>query len=180
MNNKRRMLIVFTGASFLGGCGFRLRGAPEFAFSSIVLKVPDHSPVGVELRRQLEGSGKLKVLSPALPAASNGAPTAVPHPPSDQHVVFELLQEVREKSVVGMNATGQVREFQLRSRARFRLRDSAGRDLIPETELEQHRDVSFNEGAVLGKEAEESLLYRDMQTELVRQLMRRLGAIRAI
>ena len=47
--------------------------------------------------------------------------------------------------------------FQLRSRVRFRVRSAAGRDLVPETELEQHRDISFNESAVLAKEAEESL-----------------------
>jgi LPS-assembly lipoprotein len=33
---------------------------------------------------------------------------------------------------------------------------------------------------VLSKEAEESLLYRDMQTDIVQQLMRRLAAIKAL
>jgi LPS-assembly lipoprotein len=33
---------------------------------------------------------------------------------------------------------------------------------------------------VLSKEAEENLLYRDMQTDIVQQLMRRLAAIRTL
>jgi Rare lipoprotein B len=95
-------------------------------------------------------------------------------------VVFELLQELREKVVVGLNASGQVREFQLRERISFRLRTPAGRVLIPPTDLLQERDISFNEAAVLAKEAEESLLYRDMQTDLVQQVMRRLAALKAL
>jgi LPS-assembly lipoprotein len=81
---------------------------------------------------------------------------------------------------VGLNATGQVREFQLRSRVRFRLRTPQGRELIPETELLQQRDISFSEAAALAKEAEEALLYRDMQSDLVQQLMRRLAALKAL
>ncbi|HEY8360157.1 MAG TPA: LPS assembly lipoprotein LptE, partial [Ramlibacter sp.] len=86
----------------------------------------------------------------------------------------------REKVVVGLSATGQVREFQLRTRLRFRVRSAQGRELIPETELLQQRDISFNEAAVLAKESEEALLYRDMQADIVQQLMRRLAALRGV
>jgi LPS-assembly lipoprotein len=103
-----------------------------------------------------------------------------PANPASAQVILDILAEQREKVVVGLNASGQVREFQLRSRVRFRLRTPQGRELIPETMLEQTRDVSFNEAAVLAKEAEEGLLYRDMQTDLVRQLMRRLAAVKSI
>ena len=44
-------------------------------------------------------------------------------------VVLDILSENREKVVVGLNASGQVREFQLRSKVSFRLRtppDSGG------------------------------------------------------
>ena len=95
-------------------------------------------------------------------------------------VTLDILLEQREKVVVGLSASGQVREFQLRTRLRFRLRSAGGRDLIPDTELLQQRDISFNESSVLSKESEENLLYRDMQTDLVQQLMRRLAAIKAV
>ena len=75
---------------------------------------------------------------------------------------------------------GQVREFQLRIRLKFKVRTPQGKELIAETELLQQRDISFNESAVLAKEQEEALLYRDMQTDLVQQLMRRLAAIKAL
>lgn len=151
----------------LAGCGFQLRQAPDFVFDSIVINAPTNSPVAGELRRSLGSDGKVRVL-PVGTQAGQG------------RVVLELPVELREKVVVGMNASGQVREFQLRSRIRFKLRTPQGKELIPETELLQQRDISFNESAVLAKEAEESLLYRDMQTDIVQQLMRRLAAIKSL
>ena len=41
------------------------------------------------------------------------------------------------------------------------------------------RDISFNDAEVLAKEAEEALLYRDMQLDAVQQLVRRLQAARS-
>ncbi len=60
----------------------------------------------------------------------------------------------------------------------MRLFTPDGVDLIPETELRQQRDVSYNESQALAKESEEALLYRDMQSDLVQQLMRRLAVVR--
>jgi LPS-assembly lipoprotein len=80
--------------------------------------------------------------------------------------------------VVGVNASGQVREFQLRIRVKFRMRTPQGRDLINETEISQQRDISFSESAVLSKEAEEGLLYRDMQSDIVQQLLRRIASVK--
>ncbi|MDB5954634.1 LPS assembly lipoprotein LptE, partial [Ramlibacter sp.] len=112
--------------------------------------------------------------------ADAAASAAAALPGAGNRVIFDLISELREKIVVGLNSTGQVTEFQLRSRIHFRLRTPGGKELIPDTELLQQRDISFNEGAVLSKEAEEGLLYRDMQSDLVQQLLRRLAAIRTL
>ena len=175
---KRRDLFALGGSALLAGCGFQLRKAPDFAFNAIVLNAPDSSPLAAELRRSLQSDGKVQVLGTGALATAAGGAASGPAAAAAGQVIFDLLQEQREKVVVGLNSTGQVTEFQLRSRVRFRVRSAAGRDLVPETELEQHRDISFNESAVLAKEAEESLLYRDMQSDMVQQLMRRLAAIR--
>jgi LPS-assembly lipoprotein len=99
-------------------------------------------------------------------------------PLKNADVIIDILQEVREKTVVGVNSSGQVREFQLRLRVRFRVRTPDGEELVPDTEILQKRDLSFNETASLAKEAEEGLLYRDMQSDLVQQLLRRLAAVK--
>ena len=158
----RRAFLLAGGAALLAGCGFQLRKPPEFAFRTIA--VPGTSGVATQLRRQLSATPNAEVLPDAARA----------------DVVLDILSEQQEKVVVGLNASGQVREFQLRHRVLFRLRTPQGRELIPATELQQQRDVSFNESAVLAKEAEEGLLYREMQADLVQQLMRRLAAVRTI
>ncbi len=164
---QRRLLFAPAAALALGACGFQLRGAPELAFSSLFVNVAESSALGTELKRNLGSLGALQLVgAPALPA--------------DAQAVLDILSEQREKTVVGVNATGQVREFQLRVRVHFRLRTPQGKELIPDTELLQQRDISFNESAVLAKEAEERLMYRDMQSDIVQQLVRRLAAVRAL
>lgn len=162
---RRRLFAAVPAALVVAACGFELRRAPEFAFKTIA--VPSTTSVATELRRTLASAGTVQVL-----------PTTAK--PEEAQVILDVLSENREKVVVGINASGQVREFQLRTRLRFRLRTPQGRELIPDTELLQQRDVSFNESAVLAKEAEEGLLYRDMQTDLVQQLMRRIGAVKTL
>jgi LPS-assembly lipoprotein len=162
----QRRLFTLMAAAALAACGFQLRQAPTFAFNTIYVAAPGSSPIGQELKRTIAASDQVKVLPDAQ------ATTA--------QVVLDLLDERREKVVVGLNASGQVREFQLRERIRFRLRTPGGKELIEPTELLQQRDISFNESAVLSKEAEENLLYREMQTDLVQQLMRRLAAVKAL
>jgi len=165
VHRRRLLLLAFPAA--LAGCGFRLRGTPSFAFSTIVLNGPENSALLNELRQTIAAGGNVRV----LPAGT---------PPDQAQVVLELLTDQREKVVVGLSASGQVREFQLRTRVRFRLRTPQGKELIPETELLQQRDISYTESAALSKEAEENLLYRDMQSDLVQQLMRRLAAIKSL
>jgi LPS-assembly lipoprotein len=164
--NRKSFLGVVGAAALLAGCGFQLRQAPHFAFSSIYIGGAANSPLGNELKRMIGSGGNVVVVDAARLDSAQ--------------VVLDLLGDQREKVVVGLNASGQVREFQLRTRVKFKLRTPQGKELIAETELLQQRDISFNESAALAKEAEENLLYRDMQTDIVQQLMRRLAAVKTL
>ena len=90
---------------------------------------------------------------------------------------IEAAQEEKGLLMVYTGA-GKVREYQLVQSLRFQLLDRAGKALIPPTGLSARREYTFDDSQVLGKEQEEALLYRDMQNDLVQQLMRRLGAAR--
>jgi LPS-assembly lipoprotein len=92
--------------------------------------------------------------------------------------ILDILSEERQQVAVGVNALGQVRELQLRLRVRFRLRTPQGVEWIEPVELFQQRDLSFAETAALSKEIEQGILYRDMQTDIVQQIMRRLSAVK--
>jgi len=63
-------------------------------------------------------------------------------------------------------------------RIRFRVLDKDALELIEPTDLLARRDITFNESDLLAKESEEGLLYRDMQNDLVRQMVSRLAGIR--
>ena len=164
---RRALLAAAVSTVALAGCGFELRKAPDFAFRSIYIGSVDNSSLGNELKRSMASGGTVTV----LPESAK---------PDTAQVILDVLVDQREKVVEGLSASGQVREFQLRTRFKFKLRTPQGKELIPETELLQQRDISFNETAVLAKEAEEGLLYRDMQTDIVQQLMRRLAALKSL
>lgn len=157
----RRRWLVGCGAVLLVGCGFELRRAPVMPFTSIaLLGFAPRSPLARELREQL--SAQARVVETATQA----------------QVVLRALAEAREKVVVASTSASQVREVQLRLRVRFRIDSGTGRDLSPEAELLLVRDLSTNETQALAKEQEEAQLYRDMQADIVAQLLRRLSAVR--
>jgi LPS-assembly lipoprotein len=159
----RRNALAAFAAAVVSACGFRPRGAVALPFSSLGHGFAESSLLGRDVQRSLQGNGA------AVFAGADRSKGAVQ---------LDVLIDQREKSVASLNASGQVREFQLRLRLKFRLRTKEGRDLIEDTELLATRDISFNETAVLAKEAEEQLLYRDMQSDVVQQLLRRLAAVK--
>ena len=163
--SRRSVGMALIAAGLLGGCGFKLRGAQSFVFTSIAILPKPGGAVAQELRRSFGDA--VQVLSTDAPVAQ-------------AQVVLDVLGEQREKTVVGVNASGQVREFQLRIRVRFRLGTPQGKELIAEDEILQQRDISYNESAALAKETEEALLYRDMQTDIVQQILRRLAAVKRL
>ncbi len=147
----------------LTGCGFKLRGAQNFAFNTLAVMPNPGGPLALELRRSFGAA--VHVLSPEEPL-------------TQAQVVLDILQEQREKIVVGVNSSGQVREYQLRVRVKFSVRTPLGKELAPPAEVLLQRDISFNESVALAKEAEEVLLYRDMQTDAVQQVLRQLAMVR--
>lgn len=156
-------LLLLVGV-MLSACGFQLRGSGgqfNMPFHSIYLAFPETSPLGTELKRNLRGGDTVVVTEPAKAEAQ-----------------FDVLAENRGKSILSLNSQGRVREYLLTYTLSFRVRDAKGGELLGPTEISLKRSISFNESQVLAKESEEALLYRDMQTDLVQQILRRLAAIK--
>jgi len=154
------VLLALLAAAALGACGFALRGTQQLPFASIALNFPPNSPLGIELARNIRTGTGTQIVTDASAAAAT----------------FDLLGETRDRQVLTLNAQGRAIEYSLRDRLRFRLRDAQGREVIEPTELLVQRDIAFNDSQRLSKESEEALLYRDMQTDLVQQLLRRIAA----
>ena len=160
----RRRALAVLGALPLpaAGCGFQLRGARPLPFDTIYLGMYEYSELAAAIRRQIRA----------------GSTTQVVARQEDAAVRLEVLADAKEKSILALNTQGRVREYQLRQRFSFRLVDKNGQEVIAPNEILLRRDLAFDDSQVLAKEQEEILLYRDMQTDLVQQLMRRLSSAR--
>jgi LPS-assembly lipoprotein len=88
------------------------------------------------------------------------------------------MGETRDREVLAVNAEGRAREFTLRLIVRFRVVAPDGTELLAPTVLAARRDISINDADILAREQEEGLLYRDMQSDLVRQMVNRIAAIK--
>jgi LPS-assembly lipoprotein len=154
-----KRLLLFVVVLGLAGCGFQLRGTADLPFSSLYLPGATGG-IALDLKRNIQAGTNAKVVDD----------------PKQADAVMQFTQEVREKEILSLTGAGRVREFRLRYRVGFRVHDGKGADYVPQNTLELTRDVTFNDAEVLAKEAEEQLLYRDMQTDMVQQIMRRLAA----
>lgn len=158
-SSERRALVLLGGLA-LSGCGFQLRQPARVSFSSIALVgFARRSQLAEELKRQLVQ--QVKVIEAA----------------DKVDVVLQALDDVREKSVVASTSSAQVRDLQLRLKFNFRARTPGGRELIPRAELLVQRDLSYSETFALAKEHEEAELFREMQSDVVAQVLRRLASI---
>ena len=155
---RNALAIAFTLA--LAACGFQLRGTATLPFDTLYMPPTTTAGVALDLKRNIQ----------------SGTRTTVVDDPKKADAMLEFTQEAREKHILSLAANGRVREFQIRYRVGFRVHDGKGGEFVPTSTLQLTRDVTFNDSEVLAKDAEELLLYRDMQIDMVQQIMRRLAA----
>lgn len=157
-------LLVGAAITALSGCGFHLRGSLAIPFETLHVAVPEHNEFGTNLKRAIRAQGS----------------TRLSDTPQGAQAILTPTGEAREKTILSLNSAGRVREFQLRYRYSFRVHDREGRDLTEPATVILTRDMSFDDAAVLAKEQEEGLLWRDMENDLVQQILRRLANARVL
>jgi len=150
-------LLPILALALLAGCGFQLRGTASLPFETVYL--PSSGGIGLDLRRGIQA----------------GTRTVVVDDPKQAQALLEFLQEVRHKEILSLSGGGRVREFRLFYRVAFRVHDGKGGEYLPASTLQLARDFTFNDAEILAKETEEQLLYREMQADMVRQILHRLS-----
>ncbi|MGH8690932.1 MAG: LPS assembly lipoprotein LptE [Burkholderiales bacterium] len=159
MNDLRRKISLTPFFLLAAGCGFQLRGTAEVPFKTLYLPGAV-SGIALDLKRNIQAGTGARVVDD----------------PKAADAVLLFTEETRQREILSLTGTGRVREFQLRYRVGWRLHDGKGADYVPQNTIQLTRDVTFNDADILAKEAEEQLLYRDMQADMVQQIMRRLAA----
>jgi LPS-assembly lipoprotein len=151
--------IAVATAVALSGCGFQLRGNPAVGLKT--LYVPGGG-VAQEIRRTLVAG-----------------PTRVVNTPAGAEAMLRIITEARDKTVHTITGTGRVYEFELRLGVRFEL-VVPGREIpvIAPTEIVARRLITYSEAAPTAKEAEELLLFKDMQAELADRILRQVAVAR--
>jgi LPS-assembly lipoprotein len=146
----------------LSACGFQLRGDPEVGLRKLYISAVGPSAVLIDIRRTLATG-----------------PTRLVTTPVEAEAQLRILYEAREKSVFTITGAGRVFEFQLKLIVRYELL-VPGREepVIRPTEIETRRLITYSESAPTAKEAEEQLLFKDMQLDLTRQILRHVAAMK--
>lgn len=157
------LALLASAALAVAGCGFHLRGQAQLPFET--LYIPGASPLVIELKRNLTAVSKTRLVNS----------------PAEAQAVLGFTQELRDKVILSFNTAGRVQEYQLRYRVGFRLSDpKSGQVYLPTNEILLTREVTYNDAQVLAKETEETLLYRDMQSDMVQQMLRRMVTAKSV
>ncbi len=150
--------LALSGA--LAGCGFHLRGEAHYPFETLYLNSPAAQPLTLELRHSLEGGGSARVVDSAANAQA----------------ILDVTSVENNKQILSLSSGGKVAEYLLTTRVIFRVRDAAGNDWLPLSELLVRRTYTYNDSEALAKEVQEQRLWREMQDDAVAQMVRRLQA----
>ena len=144
----------------LFACGFHLRGEAHYAFVTLFLNPTPALPLTTELKRSLEGIGSAKLVASAASAEA----------------VLEVNSVEDSKQILSLSGGGKVAEYLLTKRVLFRVHDNDGKDWLPTAEVLVRRSYTYSDTEALAKEAQEQRLWREMQTDSVQQIVRRLQA----
>ena len=158
------MIVILLASSLLSACGFHLRGQGEFVmpFQSLYIQsANDYTPFISELKRALQAAG-----------------VQLADSPDKAQLTLHIVSESMGKQILSLSAAGRVREYQLRFGVSFRAFDTMQQEWLPAGEIALLRNMSYDDTQILAKEQEEALLYRNMYSDAVQQMLRRLNRAR--
>ena len=155
-----RSLIIFLCVAMLSACGFQLRGSYNLPWETLHIGLPENSELYYQIKRGIEVGSQTKVTTDAKQASAS----------------LVILRNDQAKSILSLSGKGLVREFQLTRTLAYRIQDAQGKELLPMSQIVLQRDMTFDDERIFAKEAEELSIWREMQQDLVQQLLRRLAA----
>jgi LPS-assembly lipoprotein len=159
---KRSTLGIFGAAvlSSITACGFRLKGAVDLPYKSLAI-TGNPSP---QLRADIQT------------AVLTGTAVKVAINPRDAELLLEIVNETTNQEILAYNANGQISAYRLTVRVIFRAFDTAGNEVVPESEIYITRDLDFSVSTVLANDAQIQGFLGLMRRDLAIQILRRVAA----
>ena len=158
----RRWLAV-AAVLFLGACGFQLRGSYTLPFDTLYINLPETNELRTMLARSI----------------SAGTSVTLAAQPRNAQATLVVVSDASTKNILALSAAGRAREFRLQRTFTFRVVNPAGLEWLKESQIVVYRDMTYSDDQVLSKGFEETLLWRDIQSDLTRQVLRRLSVAKA-
>lgn len=153
-------LVVIVLIAVLGGCGFQLRSWDvASSLESAYLTSNPRNAFEAPLRRAMRQAGIADA-----PSASEAA------------VVVNLLDDRRDRRSVSVSSQARAAEYEVSVAVRYSVTDGQGNELVPEQWLERQRVFRVDRDNIVGSSEEQALLEREMETDLVQQIVRSLSA----
>jgi LPS-assembly lipoprotein len=168
LGRKATVVLASIALATLAACGFQLRGAATYPFTSVQVQTPVTAALG--------GAS-----APVVPDVIEGLTRSgiqVKEKIEDADFSVRFLQVTFDKRVLSLSGSGRAREFELEYRIRYEFVDARQKLWGEPGEITVRRDFSYSETQALAKEAEERQLIRDMQIDGAIQILRRLQAVR--
>lgn len=154
-----RRLLVIVLVTLLAGCGFQLRGSYTLPWDTLYIGLPEFDALRAEIKRNVEASTRTKIVSD----------------PKDAQASLIVVRNDNLRNILSLSAKGYVREIQLTRAFAYRLQDAKGKQIAMPGQILLQRDMTYDDELLLAKGSEETIIQRDMQTDLVQQLLRRLS-----
>lgn len=161
MSVRAATLMVLLLSLLLGGCGFHLRGQTAFVlpFQTLYVKSPNNYASFInDLKRAIEVNG-----------------VEITDAPEQAQLTLDIVSEATDKQILSLSGSGRVLEYRLQYRISLRAYDLQQRDWLAAEEITLRRDFSYDDTQILAKEQEEALLYQNMRSDAVQQVLRRLN-----
>lgn len=159
-SSRIKFAIAVCALAALAGCGFQLRGSYELPYKSVHIAAPGTSQVASNLRRDLTNNA-IKIAPEAKSAEAQ----------------INITNERRDRQILSLSGAGRVSEYQLRFWVSYQVTDATGRVLIPTSEIQLTRILTYSDREIIAKQQEEALLYSDMEKDAVSQILRRMLAV---
>jgi LPS-assembly lipoprotein len=155
------LVLVLMLVLLLDACGFHLRGQSAYAlpFQTLYVKsANDYAPLIVELKHAIEANS-----------------VQIADSPEQAQLTLHIVSEITDKQILSLSGGGRVREYRLQYRVSLRVYDHQQQDWLAPEEITLRRDFSYDDVQILAKEQEEAMLYQDMHSDAVQQILRRMS-----
>jgi len=156
-----RVVAVAAVVVALGACGFQLRGWDMVAvIDSAYVTSDQHNLLEQALRAGLRQAGVRE-------AATAG----------EADVVVRLLDSRSDRRSVTVSEQARAAEYETTLAVLYEVTDPQGRELVRAQWLERARVFRVDRDNVVGTREEQVLLEREMQNDLVQQILRSINAV---